>query len=131
MTSDLALQMKDYRLTTAEILYRLPDHPSLLQSYIWQEYDLALLGQGSECLLDRSAQSRTCRRPIPLALIEYPTFLGARIRPIGRRAGRLLIESVAARPVTCETTRQDKQKTRATAGHDNLQPLHTQHSRTP
>ncbi|MBB3066311.1 usg protein [Limibacillus halophilus] len=41
MTSDLALQMKDYRLTTAEILYRLPDHPSLLQSYIWQEYDLA------------------------------------------------------------------------------------------
>lgn len=30
----------DYRLTTAEIIYRLPDHPSLLQSYIWQEYDL-------------------------------------------------------------------------------------------
>lgn len=41
MTSDLALQIKDYRLTTAEILYRLPDHPSLLQSYIWQEYDIA------------------------------------------------------------------------------------------
>lgn len=31
---------KDYRLTTAEILYRLPDHPALLQSYIWQEFDL-------------------------------------------------------------------------------------------
>lgn len=27
-------------LTTAEILYRLPDHPSLLQSYLWQDYDL-------------------------------------------------------------------------------------------
>ena len=39
--SDLALQMNDYRLTTAEILYHLPDHPALLQSYIWQEYDLA------------------------------------------------------------------------------------------
>ncbi len=39
--SDLALQMNDYRLTTAEILYHLPDHPTLLQSYIWQEYDLA------------------------------------------------------------------------------------------
>jgi len=29
-----------YSLTTAEILYRLPDHPALLQSYIWQDYDL-------------------------------------------------------------------------------------------
>ncbi|WP_428375805.1 usg protein [Lichenicoccus sp.] len=37
----LALQLKDYRLTTAEILYRLPDHPAVLQSYIWQELDLA------------------------------------------------------------------------------------------
>ena len=36
-----ALQRKDYRLTTAEILYRLPDHPGILQSYIWQEFDLA------------------------------------------------------------------------------------------
>ena len=35
------LQRKDYRLTTAEILYRLPDHPGILQSYIWQEFDLA------------------------------------------------------------------------------------------
>ena len=34
-------QLRDYRLTTAEILYHLPDHPSLLQSYIWQEYDIA------------------------------------------------------------------------------------------
>lgn len=30
----------DYRLTTAEILYRLPDHPRILQTYLWQEYDL-------------------------------------------------------------------------------------------
>jgi uncharacterized protein Usg len=37
----LALQLKDYRLTTAEILYRLPDHPCILQSYIWQDLDLA------------------------------------------------------------------------------------------
>jgi uncharacterized protein Usg len=39
--SSLACQLDGYRLTTAEIIYRLPDHPSLLQSYIWQEYDLA------------------------------------------------------------------------------------------
>jgi uncharacterized protein Usg len=37
----LALQLKDYRLTTAEILYRMPDHPDLLQTYIWQALDLA------------------------------------------------------------------------------------------
>ena len=32
--------LQDYRLTTAEILYRLPDHPSLLQTYVWQDLDL-------------------------------------------------------------------------------------------
>lgn len=30
-----------YRLTTAEILYHLPDHPHLLQSFVWQQVDLA------------------------------------------------------------------------------------------
>lgn len=39
--ANLILQLQDYRLTTAEILYHLPDHPSLLQTYLWQEYDLA------------------------------------------------------------------------------------------
>lgn len=34
-------QLNEYRLTTAELLYRLPDHPTLLQSYIWQDYDRA------------------------------------------------------------------------------------------
>ena len=37
----LALQLKDYRLTTAEIVYCLPDYPTLLQTYIWQDLDLA------------------------------------------------------------------------------------------
>lgn len=31
--------MSGYSLTTAEILYRMPDHPVLLQSFIWQDYD--------------------------------------------------------------------------------------------
>jgi len=39
--ANLILQMRDYRLTTAEIFYHLPDHPKLLQQYVWQEYDLA------------------------------------------------------------------------------------------
>lgn len=31
----------NYRLTTAEILYHLPDHPHVLQSFVWQQLDLA------------------------------------------------------------------------------------------
>ena len=33
--------LKDYRLTLAEIHYHLPDFPTLLQTYIWQDYDIA------------------------------------------------------------------------------------------
>lgn len=29
-----------FLLTTAEILYRMPDHRHVLQTYIWQDYDL-------------------------------------------------------------------------------------------
>ena len=34
-------KFQGFSLTTAEILYRLPDFPRLLQSYVWQDYDLA------------------------------------------------------------------------------------------
>lgn len=38
---DFEAQLTGYSLTTAEILYRLPDAQTLLQSYLWQEYDHA------------------------------------------------------------------------------------------
>jgi uncharacterized protein Usg len=38
---DFVRQLQGFSLTTAEILYRLPDHPALLQTYVWQDYDLA------------------------------------------------------------------------------------------
>ncbi|MBX6323771.1 MAG: Usg family protein [Rhodospirillaceae bacterium] len=38
---DLPLQLADFRLTTAEILYHMPDHPHLLQTYVWQALDRA------------------------------------------------------------------------------------------
>jgi uncharacterized protein Usg len=41
VSKDFIRQLAGYGLTTAEILYRLPDHPSFLQSYIWQDYDVA------------------------------------------------------------------------------------------
>jgi uncharacterized protein Usg len=40
-TTAIELQLKGYRLTTAEILYHLPDHEHLLQTFVWQHYDLA------------------------------------------------------------------------------------------
>lgn len=36
---DISLLLKGYQITTVEILYYLPDHPKILQTYVWQEYD--------------------------------------------------------------------------------------------
>jgi uncharacterized protein Usg len=41
MDRSFVVQLNDYRITTAEILYWMPDHRHLLQSYIWQNLDLA------------------------------------------------------------------------------------------
>jgi uncharacterized protein Usg len=38
---DIRAAIAGYRLTTAEILYRMPDFPGLLQSFVWQNLDLA------------------------------------------------------------------------------------------
>jgi len=40
-SSDLERQLNGYGLTTAHILYRIPDFESVLQTYVWQDYDLA------------------------------------------------------------------------------------------
>ena len=37
---DFRRQLDGFGLTTAQILYRLPDHSSLLQTFVWQDYDL-------------------------------------------------------------------------------------------
>lgn len=39
-SKDFQKQVAGYGLTTAQILYRRPDHPWLLQTYLWQNYDL-------------------------------------------------------------------------------------------
>jgi len=38
---EMRLRLEGWRLTTAEVLYYMPDHPSLLQSFIWQTLDIA------------------------------------------------------------------------------------------
>ncbi len=34
-------QMRGYGMTTAHILYRMPDFRTVLQTYVWQDYDIA------------------------------------------------------------------------------------------
>jgi uncharacterized protein Usg len=38
---ELTLRLQGWRLATAEVLYYMPDHPTLLQSFVWQTLDLA------------------------------------------------------------------------------------------
>jgi uncharacterized protein Usg len=38
-TQDLVRQLSGWRQTTAEILYRMPDHPTLVQTFVWQDMD--------------------------------------------------------------------------------------------
>jgi len=33
--TEIERQLNGYRLTTAEIIYRVPDHLDLLQTYVW------------------------------------------------------------------------------------------------
>ncbi|GES41412.1 MULTISPECIES: usg protein [Rhizobium] len=40
-SSELEGQLNGYGLTTAHILYHIPDFESVLQTYVWQDYDLA------------------------------------------------------------------------------------------
>ena len=39
--TDLERHLLGYKLATAEILYHMPDHPAFLQSFVWQELDIA------------------------------------------------------------------------------------------
>jgi uncharacterized protein Usg len=38
---DFSAQLRGSRLTTAEVLYYIPAHPALLQSFLWQTLDQA------------------------------------------------------------------------------------------
>jgi uncharacterized protein Usg len=40
VSADFRRQLEGYGLTTANILYRMPDHPDILQTFIWQRYDV-------------------------------------------------------------------------------------------
>ena len=52
VSKDFLIQLEGYGLTTAEIHYRIPDHPRLLQLFLWQEYDLAPALPGLQAFLE-------------------------------------------------------------------------------
>ena len=52
VSKDFLILLNGYGLTTAEIHYRIPDHPKLLQLFVWQEYDVAPLFPGLKSFLD-------------------------------------------------------------------------------
>ncbi|MFV2052830.1 usg protein [Aliiroseovarius sp. YM-037] len=39
--SETELMLKGYGLTTAEMFYHMPDYAHVLNTFVWQEYDLA------------------------------------------------------------------------------------------
>ncbi|MCC6007669.1 MAG: usg protein [Rhodobacteraceae bacterium] len=41
MHDEMAMMLRGYGLTTAEMFYRMPDHQSVLNTFVWQDYDLA------------------------------------------------------------------------------------------
>ena len=41
LTSELEMKLAGYSLATAEILYRMPDAQAVLQTFLWQDYDMA------------------------------------------------------------------------------------------
>ncbi len=41
VTVEFRRYLAGFGLTTANILYRLPDHPGILQTFIWQQQDIS------------------------------------------------------------------------------------------
>ena len=39
--TETEMMMRGYGLTTAEMFYRMPDYPSVLNTFVWQDYDRA------------------------------------------------------------------------------------------
>lgn len=39
--SEMELRLLGYRMATIDVLYHMPDHPGILQNFIWQTLDLA------------------------------------------------------------------------------------------
>ena len=86
MRSDFENQIRGERLTTAEVLYYMPDHPALLQAFLWQTQDVAPDFPRMRAFLDH------WRREIEAALHSVRIAHNALIGPAEWRAVDGIIE---------------------------------------
>lgn len=82
--NDLALKLNGWRLATAEVLYYMPDHPKLLQSFVWQTLDLAPAYPRIHRFLD------FWRREIDAVIHSVQLATGETLAPAPVRAGTML-----------------------------------------
>ena len=75
----VAVPNLSYRLTTAEILYHLPDHPHLLQSFVWQQMDLAPDFPALHRFLDFWRRGIAARLH-SVTVVQTPTLASAELR---------------------------------------------------
>lgn len=73
---DFRRQLEGYALATAEITYRMPDAKTLLQTYVWQEYDLA--PKFPRLLKFLHFWERELEGPLHSVRVTHETLLGPR-----------------------------------------------------
>lgn len=73
---DFACQLKGMSLTTAEIMYYMPDYRAILQTYIWQDYDVAPRFPKLIKFLD--FWSHNLEGPLATVRVAYAGIVGAR-----------------------------------------------------
>jgi uncharacterized protein Usg len=67
--TETELMLKGYGLTTAEMIYRMPDYRNVLNTFVWQDYDLApdhpkLFGSSSSGRKRSRGRCIRCASPI-------------------------------------------------------------------
>jgi uncharacterized protein Usg len=75
VSTDFRRQLAGYSLVTANIFYRMPDHPAILQSYLWQDYDLHPDYPGLKRFLDFWRTSLD--GPIHSVTVAHKALIGA------------------------------------------------------
>ncbi|MEJ0065651.1 MAG: hypothetical protein WDM85_09535 [Caulobacteraceae bacterium] len=84
---ELSQQLRGRRLTTAEVIYYMPDHPALLQRFMWQTLDLPPEFPAHLPLPRFLAARDRCGDPLGDLLRRRPGLPGqARSRPRDRHA---------------------------------------------
>ena len=79
---DFERQLRGWSLTTAEIMYRMPDFRDILQTFIWQDYDIAPKFPRLIKFLD--FWSKNLDGPLTSVRVAHTGIVGAReLRHIG------------------------------------------------